>query len=41
MEMVSVVLVLEMETEVYISLSDFENPLSMLMFVNGNHHQDN
>lgn len=29
-------LVLEMETEVYTSLSDFENPLSVLIFVNGN-----
>ena len=36
MEMVSVALVLEMLSEVYTSLSDFENPLSVLIFVNGN-----
>lgn len=41
MEMVAVALVLEMETKGDTSLSDFANPRSMLIFVNGNHHQDN
>lgn len=36
--MVFVVLVLEMEIEVYIFFSDFENFFFMLMFVNGNYY---